>query len=810
TPHDVVQVAATSDGWVSVAPLDLGGYWRPKSRMYVTGREAIEWAARTRSVLVERLDSLAPPDSAALRIPQLSRGPASLVGARRIPGGGPSQHNLSFGLCSDPGYGYDVADGAWLQLVDAVERAGRRATALRGSARAPTLQRPYYESEVSCAARPRADNPRPVYPRQAEGWEPAPREVGVRFVVDTNGRVEPGSISILPDTPAPFAAAARATVRQWRYIAARWASWPVRQVVHVVLGFDPDVPSDSELLFAGLGGRFEPRILFAPLPDGWVQVTHGTWSSEGALTGGREWFPPDTLRAWLKQVEAQLEDDAASPKIWRRGAEGRFWGRGYDFRRGGLLMAGYPMVADVPDSVSKPDSVMHLRAMLAGCVTEVGFGELIDSAFLAKVRHSADAAVRRRSTIAALPDRVYAAGEVACPAAIVRAPIVDPRLTMDAAVDPTGPRSAALDSSRVRAEVMTSFVVDTLGRVEDGTLVVMPGSDLRAIAALRSAIARYEFTPATRAGQRVRQRVIRTWVFVPAPKCEREDAAIDCPRIYSGVSASPEISSVATSAPRDSVVTKPAAASLPPALDTSVVVTLGSSVDSVALRRGTGGLVVRVLADGGRLVMPAQHGRVQLADPFRRTGGGGPCGALPDTATIRDGSALFPCAPGGVHELRAMSIGMQRDQWAVRVRPGFTDTVHVLLHRNRCDIACAPFYLPDETAPACGPPGPFAEMFRRSLIRLVTDTATVADERRAQLRVSRVPVGDVQQVLDAPTCARALAVRKGRNPLARGPVYLFRIGPTRYLLIARNEHLGEWMLLHVLDESFASLVGLTM
>ncbi|HEX2781745.1 MAG TPA: hypothetical protein VHM30_19725 [Gemmatimonadaceae bacterium] len=523
------QVSASTDGWVAIAALDIGGERYPRSRMYVTGGEALEWAGRVRAVLSRALTGTARSDSATLQLPVLGRGAGRMHGSRLDPFGGEWQRNLSFGTCSYPSIGYDVSDAAWLRMADVVERAARVAVAARPEARAPTLDRPYYASEVGCPATGRGENAEPPYPKGARAR--VAYEVGMQLVVDTAGRVEAGSIEVLPGTDSVFARAARTTVAGWRFTRAWWAAWPVRQVVHLVITFDPGARPWATVMHRGVGGRYEPRMLFDGTTSGWVIVRHGSWTASGSFTGGREWYEPDTMRAWLAQLERRLREDRRSPKIWRRGSDGRYIGLGTDWRRGPRLMAGYPGVPDVRDSVTPPDSVMRLRAHLAGCGAAFIYGELVNSGFLARIRRATRAAERNRSSPAPIADRVYGGSEVACPAQILHLPLADGRFP-DARIEPFGPRSPALDEAHARAEVMTSFVVDTLGRIVRGTLSVMPGSDFRAAAALEQQIDRYDFTPAYRSGKRVRQRVIRSWLFVPAPVCERDDSGIDCPRRY--------------------------------------------------------------------------------------------------------------------------------------------------------------------------------------------------------------------------------------------------------------------------------------
>jgi protein TonB len=83
---------------------------------------------------------------------------------------------------------------------------------------------------------PLPNNPRPAYPdalRSAlvEG------SVLVQFVVDTTGRVEPQSISIVRATHPGFADAVRRWLPQTRYAPAEARGGRVRQLVQQVVGF---------------------------------------------------------------------------------------------------------------------------------------------------------------------------------------------------------------------------------------------------------------------------------------------------------------------------------------------------------------------------------------------------------------------------------------------------------------------------------------------------------------------------------------------------------------------------------------------
>ena len=520
----------TTDGWIVVTPLNFSDEVRdhyPSQRMFVAPAQAQAWALQTRAVISART-ATARNDTTPL--PALGRGAAWFEGRRIADGARPPRSRLTFRYCQGRQDWYDVDDASLLRIVDIFERAARQASTSGTEPRAPTLDRPYFGSEVGCPAVPRHDNSRPVFPDVEADDSRVPRQVGVRFVVDTSGRVEPHSVEVLPDTPDIFANAARRTVAHWRFSPALWADWPVRQVVHVVLSFDPDAHADGEVMHETLGGRIEPRVLFDPTPDGWIRVTHGSWEPDGALRGMREWFTPDSLRHWLQRVERQLAEDSIRPQIWHPSGTPGGPGVGYGLGSG-MLIAMYPGAVFARDSASRPDTVLRLRADLVGCANVFYWGDRIDASLLDRVRRSVRTTQSMRGIPVPVVGGVYDANEVACPAIIARAGIDDPRFP-GAQVHRLGPYPESMRAANARTEVLTSFVVDTLGRVEQGSLVVMNGSDQRAVAALQGGIRSFAFGPATRAGIRVRQRVIRTWVFAPPPRCESDAAGLECPRTY--------------------------------------------------------------------------------------------------------------------------------------------------------------------------------------------------------------------------------------------------------------------------------------
>ena len=85
-------------------------------------------------------------------------------------------------------------------------------------------------SAVDRAVVPSAGNPVPAYPPRMRDARLEGR-VDVRFIVDTTGRAEPGSIQVLASTHASFTDAVRAALLRSRYQPAQARGRRVRQVV---------------------------------------------------------------------------------------------------------------------------------------------------------------------------------------------------------------------------------------------------------------------------------------------------------------------------------------------------------------------------------------------------------------------------------------------------------------------------------------------------------------------------------------------------------------------------------------------------
>ena len=144
---------------------------------------------------------------------------------------------------------------------------------------------------------------------------------------------------------------------------------------------------------------------------------------------------------------------------------------------------------------------------------------------------AARAARAERATPREPAESAYPRGEVACQAFLPDMTLLQAELNIRR--QPRAPIPPSMDALNARTEVMTSFVVGTDGVPKPSTLVVMPGSDPRAVDALRASLQRYRFQPATRSGVPVNALVVRNWSFEPHPRCRDTYDGIDCPKVYS-------------------------------------------------------------------------------------------------------------------------------------------------------------------------------------------------------------------------------------------------------------------------------------
>lgn len=71
----------------------------------------------------------------------------------------------------------------------------------------------------------------------------------------------------------------------------------------------------------------------------------------------------------------------------------------------------------------------------------------------------------------------------------------------------------SLRQAGVEGKVLARFIVDTLGRVEPGSIVLLESSHALFAEAVRDALVRQRYAPAESGGRRVRQLVLRPFAF---------------------------------------------------------------------------------------------------------------------------------------------------------------------------------------------------------------------------------------------------------------------------------------------------------
>ncbi len=97
---------------------------------------------------------------------------------------------------------------------------------------------PYFEFQVE---KPVVQAPGTAPPRYPETLRSARVEgtALVQFVVDTAGRVEPGSVKVLKSDHALFSAAVRTALDSMRFVPAETSGRKVRQLVQQLFRFSP-------------------------------------------------------------------------------------------------------------------------------------------------------------------------------------------------------------------------------------------------------------------------------------------------------------------------------------------------------------------------------------------------------------------------------------------------------------------------------------------------------------------------------------------------------------------------------------------
>ena len=534
-----VTIEATSDGWVVLTP--VGNMGQPlhvvsTSRLQLAPEEVRRWTRALRAPLALPRDTSAKGRT-PVRIARLGRGVVR-VADNDLVIGTPGAKNFMFQGCYGSNSYWPLSIAELSELSTALDRAAT--VAEQGSRRPipPTLGRPYLASELTCSAALMVSNPQPQFPSDMPATQRRYTDVGVRLVVDTSGLVETGSVTVLPGAPPMLERASRELVARWRFRPAVRGGLPVRQVLATAITYDPArpdlpdpsarVPSRPQIPDFGQNDPFfsidmtdaNAHTTFATV-DGWVQMRVGTWNTGGAFSGVQEWFSPDSIDSWAQRTLSYLTTDSGSAHPPSAHAAERAvtlshaMGSAYEVR----------FIAGAKDSAAVP------WARMRGCTGASYANERMNRATVERFVAAARAARAERATPREPGDGAYSRGEVACQASLPDVSMLQEELNIRR--QPRGPIPPSMDSRNARAEVLTSFVVGTDGVPKPSTLVVMPGSDQRAVAALRASLDRYRFQPATRAGVRVNALVIRNWSFEPHPRCRDNYDGIDCPKVYS-------------------------------------------------------------------------------------------------------------------------------------------------------------------------------------------------------------------------------------------------------------------------------------
>ena len=547
-----VTVEITTDGWVQLNVLATrvdGGVQPPSMRLIVEPRDVRQWAAQVRELMKTRQDPNKAPEQHLLGNGNYQLNVAHLWRD--------TTDNLYFAwrACGS-GWGSGSPNRAEVaKLVDLLDSAAVEAGG--GFARPPTLKEPYYTMEVSCPATGEPSHWLP-FPASLPVSKRVPTEIGVRFVLDTTGHVEPGSMRFLPGTPTLLERAGEAAIRGWHFQRAELDGAPVRQVVQTTLTFSDVLP----------GGPNTHEISFTPDVDGWVRLEHRGGSFGRAADV--EWVTPDSAEEWIRHIQrlrfeldsarkrqqAQIDslrrrfeaeiDSASRASVGLDSLQRRRYSLDSTRRRtqldyqrrrvpetgsvGTTLGSRRGLRLNVSENATASGSTRGMSfTFCSGAGTE---GETAPTdALLNRLSAAAQEARARRASPADPREGIRVSPDVACPAWLMWSPAQRAGFARVWRY-PTGLYPESMAKTNERAELLVSVVVDTLGVPEPETAVVMSGSNVDALEALPATLRALRFAPATRGGIAVRQRVIQAIRFEPPPLCRVPEASPACPRRY--------------------------------------------------------------------------------------------------------------------------------------------------------------------------------------------------------------------------------------------------------------------------------------
>ena len=196
--------------------------------------------------------------------------------------------------------------------------------------------------EISCPAMGEPSHWLPFPAGGANVLERVATEIGVRFVLDTTGHIEPGSMRFLPKTPTVFKRAAEAAIRSWRDRPAEWTAHRSDR------SFKQHSRSRTS---RQAGSNATQEVSFVAGDDGWVRIEQRPGSFERAAeqdqperSGGRHHRASYPARS-TRQPGASSEPAARWPRRsarhrLRRSSSGRDTGPPATSRRTSMLRAG--------------------------------------------------------------------------------------------------------------------------------------------------------------------------------------------------------------------------------------------------------------------------------------------------------------------------------------------------------------------------------------------------------------------------------------------------------------------------------------
>jgi hypothetical protein len=501
-------VEAQNDGWVIVTILPRradAGVEAPSGRLIAKASDVKAWIIHARAFM----NSPADPAQDRVPSPELTLGGRYRFQVSR-PGDGSGQIFFSVRECEPTSSTLTTYRGEldnFLALLDsAVTATGS------GKAAPPSRQRRYYASELSCPARPRITNTVVGYPDNVPAAQRRPGTIGVRYVVDTLGRVERNSIEFLPGTEPLQAAIARTIIERWTFVPAEWGGVSVRQIVQQAIPFQMHSSQTSDSVMMELSSD----------SDGWVHLRTTSIVPEVSASA-QEWFAPDSVMAWARRVDS----------IMPAGTRDR-----------GSRMIEHDISLGQPSGIQYSVSFATLGKQVAraGTIVDCNAGAQwpappVDAEVLKTFRAAARDARASKSTPMDAATTVHGADDVACQAWLPwqLSTLPHARLVWEY---PTGLYPDVMAPSNAHADVFYSVVVDTAGVADVATLRVMPGADPRAVAALPETLREARFRPATRGGIAVPERVMQSMRFEPPPMCLNIGAGPSCARQLSQLSAS--------------------------------------------------------------------------------------------------------------------------------------------------------------------------------------------------------------------------------------------------------------------------------